>query len=362
MSATRPVTLRDIARRANVSIATVSYVLSGKGRMAPDTRRQIERLLREAGLKPRFKRYPVVYISAHREFHDMHAFNPFLQMYDGLNASFHEAEVALRIEFLHRNGNGTVRQQLQQLLSYRVGAVVLDSNLRDELDEIGRFFQEQEVASIQVGHTVRSAALDAVVVDSFGGAYKAVRHLIAQGHRRIGSIRWNVAGDPASIKKHAGYTCALQEAGLAVRPEYVVESPFTKNQDALPGRVAVDQLLSLREPPTAVFVENSFISPSLLYTASPAERALPKALRALDIVHFEAWHLEWVEQVMAGKLNFPSRQTKLLRINWEEIGRVAAKRLLERMEGLTGEPEVFQLVPKLMHVQGAEATLLETTV
>jgi len=362
MPTARPVTLRDVARRANVSVATVSYVLSGKGRMAPETRKQIERLLREAGLKPRFKRYPVVYISDHREFHDMHAFSPFLQMYDGMNTTFREADVALRIEFLHRSGIGTVRAQLQQLLSYRVGAVVLDSNLRDEVDEIGRFFDEQEVPTIHLGHTVRSNAIDAVVIDSFGGAYKAVKHLIQEGHRRIATIRWNVAGDPASVKKHAGYTCALQEAGLPVRPEYVIESPYTKVGDALPGRVAIDRLLALREPPTAVFVENSFISPGLLYVASGAERELPKAIRTLDIVHFEAWHLEWVEQVMAGKLNYAPRKRKLLRINWEEVGRVAAKRLLERMEGLSGEPEVIQLVPKLMRVEGYESSLLESAI
>jgi LacI family transcriptional regulator len=362
MATTRPVTLREIARRANVSVATVSYVLSGKGRMAPDTRRHVERLLRESGLRPRYKRYPVVYLSDHREFHDMHAFNPFLQMYDGLNASFHEADVALRIEFLHREGGGSVRQQLQQLLSYRVGAVVLDSNLRDEVEEIGQFFTEQEVPVIQVGHTVRSTAVDAVVVDSFGGAHKAVRHLISQGHTRIGTIRWNVAGDPASSKKLAGYTCALQESGLPVRPEYIVESPYTKEEDVLPGRVAINQLLALPEPPTGVFVENSFISPSLLYTADASERELPKKIQALDMVHFEAWHLEWLEQVMAGKLNYPQRRTKLLRINWDEVGRVAATRLLQRMEGHAGEPEVIQIVPKLMQVEGYEATLLETAV
>ena len=356
----KTVSLREVARRANVSVATVSYVLSGKGRMAPETRRTIETLLRDAGIKPKYKRFPVYYVCDHREFRDMQAFNPFLQMYDGLNARFHEAEVNLRIEFLHRPGAGSLKSQLDQLLSTRLGGVILDSNLRDDVEAAGKLLAQENVPMIQVGHTVRTPNLDAVVVDNFGGAYKAVRHLIAQGHKRIATVRWNVGGDPASNKKFAGYTCALSEAGIAVRPEYVVESPYTKEEDVQPGRVAVEQLLELPQPPTAVFVENTFISGSLIYPADASERELPRPIAALDMVHFEAWHVEWLEQVMAGKLNFPKRHTKLLRINWEELGRVAAERLMSRMEGgPTGSGEVIQLVPRLYRVDGYEQSPLD---
>ena len=121
----------------------------------------------------------------------------------------------------------------------------------------------------------------------------------------------------------------------------------------------MEQLLALPEPPTAVFVENSFISPSLIYAVNAREGELPKPIRELDIIHFEAWHLEWVEQLMAGKLSYPERKTKLLRVNWEELGRMAAKRLLERMEGRESGPEVLQIVPKLYAVDGEHFTAMD---
>src|SRR5688572_12489314 len=114
-------TLRQVAQQANVSVATVSYVLCGKGRMAPETRRKVERLLREAGIRPRYKRSPVFYLCDHREFRDMQACNPFLHLYDGLNSSFHQAEITLRVEFLHKPGAGGLRGQLEQLHAARVG-------------------------------------------------------------------------------------------------------------------------------------------------------------------------------------------------------------------------------------------------
>src|SRR5678816_1879458 len=98
---TKPTTLREVAQQANVSVATVSYVLSGKGRMAADTRRSIERMLREAGIRPRYKRYPVLYISDHRDFADMHTFGFMFHTYEGMSASLGEATVSLRLEFLH---------------------------------------------------------------------------------------------------------------------------------------------------------------------------------------------------------------------------------------------------------------------
>jgi len=323
--------------------------------MSRDTRSSIESMLREAGVRPKYKRYPVFYISDHRAFKDVHAFAPFLQLYDGLNESFHDAEVNLRIEFLHLPGSGALQAQLERLLSYRPGGVVLDASLID-LAETARFFEKNQVPVVQVGHTVRVDGIDAVVVDSFGGAYMAIRHFITAGHRRIGIARWYVHGDPASSKKFAGYQCALSEAGIPMRDEYVVESPFTREGDHLPGRVAVEKLLALPEPPTAVFIENSFISPSLLFTTHPHELEIPKAIRDLDIIHFEAWHLEWLNQVLAQKLCYTPLQAKLIRIDWKELGRVAAKRLAVRMEGVPNSGQIVQLVPSLFEAKSDEYT------
>lgn len=351
-------TLQEIARKADVSVASVSYVLNGKGRISEHRRQKIGRLLLEAGLKPRQKRHPAFYICDHREYHHSSAFTPFLHKYEGLNSVFSGDGIDLRIEFLHRPGANDVKAQLREILSYKPSAVILDSDLGSDAPAVADFFERSEVPVVQVGHTVRAPGVDAVVVDDFTGAYTATRHLVQVGHTRIATIRWNVAGDPASNKKFAGYQCALREAGIEQRPEYVVESPLGRHENQLTGRVAVEQLLALPEAPTAVFVENSFVSASLLYPIDPAERELPTAIRALDMVHFEAWHLDVVEQVMAGVFNYPPRRTKLLRPNWEELGRVAGKRCLDRINGQPATDETIQLAPRLYAAVGGELTPL----
>lgn len=358
MARSSATTLQEIARKADVSVASVSYVLNGKGRISEQRRRKISQMLLDAGLKPRDKRRPAFYICDHREYRHSAAFTPFLDKYDGLNAAFHEESVDLRIEFLHRPGAKDLRFQLRELASYNPAAVVLDSDLGGDLPTVARFFERRDVPAVQIGHAVRAPGVEAVVVDDFTGAYTATKHLTDVGHRRIATIRWNVAGDPVSNRKYAGYQCALREAGLDERPEYVVESPLGRHGDRLTGRTAVEKLLALPEPPTAVFVENSFVSASLLYPIDPSEMDLPEPIRRLDMVHFEAWHLDVTEQVMAGMFNYPSRRTKILRINWQELGRVAAKRSLDRIQGKAATGECIQLTPRLYEVHGSELTPL----
>lgn len=344
------VTLREIAAKADVSVAAVSYVLNGKGGISRPRRRQISQLLEEAGLKPRYLRYPTFYICTHRSLTDMSFHAPFFQKYDGLNSSFHEFDVGFRLEFLHRPGGRSLDGQLQELLSYKPGAVILDSDLDHDLPKVAAFFESQDVPALQVGHTTRTEDVDAVVIDDFGGAYTATRHLIEAGHKRIATIRWHVNIDPASSRKHSGFICAMNDAGLPVRPEYVVESPPKREGRNLTGRVAAARLVSLAEPPTAVFVENSFVSASLLYPIDPSEQELPAAIQSLDMVHFEAWHLDFIEHVMAGVFNYPTRRAKLMRIDWSELGRVAAKQIVDRLKG--GEPsgQVIRLAPQLVTV------------
>jgi LacI family transcriptional regulator len=351
--------LRQVAKEINVSIATVSNVLTSKGRMAPETRREIERKLREAGIKPNYKRRPVFFLAPRGVIVDEPTSRQVFQAYDGLNTSFHEADLTLRIEFVHAPDPETLQKQLQQLLSYEPGAVVLSSTLNQDLQSIGRFFEKNDIPAIQFGHTAQAMGIDGVVVDSFAGAHKAVRWFIEHGHRKIATIRWNTMEDPASNKKYAGYTCALEEAGIARRPEYVVESPFTRYGNQHPGRVAVEQLLALKDAPTAVFVENTFITPSLIHTVEPGEREIPASIRALDMIHFEAFELEWIEKVMHGKLGFPARNAKLLRTNWHELGRMTAARVVARLSGPGTSSQIIQLIPQLYDVTGFRYTSLE---
>ena len=343
------ITLREIAKKANVSVAAVSYALHGNGRMSPQMRSQLEQMLKEVGYKPSYKLRPVLHINSHSIFSDMHILHPLLSKYEGISTCFHTEDVPYRLELLHMPGSPPLQEQLEQMLTFRPSGVLLDTDLAAEMEETIQFFNKAGVPLVQIGHVQRAQGVDSVVVDNFGGAYDGTQHLIAQGHKRIATIRWNVRLDPASGQKFAGFGCALNEAGLQVREEYVVEAPLGRRPTGQPGRIAIKQLLELPEPPTAIFVENSFVSPSLLYPLPP-EEVVPQQIAEIDMVHFEAWSLDWIEQVLVSKLSFPARNTKLLRIDWYQMGQVAAKRMLAKLENANISDQVIRLAPRLIRV------------
>ena len=152
----------------------------------------------------------------------------------------------------------------------------------------------------------------------------------------------------------------MDEAGLEVRDEYVVEAPSGRRDKHQPGRVAIQKLLDLPKPPTAIFVENSFVSPSLLYPIPPEEK-VPDRIAELDMIHFEAWSLDWIEQVVVSKFSMPPCEGKILRIQWFQMGQVAGERMLALLGGDKDVLQHTRLAPHLLQMSGAETRPISNT-
>nr|WP_255604405.1 substrate-binding domain-containing protein [Oscillochloris sp. ZM17-4] len=94
-----------------------------------------------------------------------------------------------------------------------------------------------------------------VGLDSYGGARAATSHLLALGHRRIAQI-----APPSDLAESElffqGYADALAEAGVELEPSYTVESGATQDD----GMAAMQELLALPEPPTAVFAASDTLA------------------------------------------------------------------------------------------------------
>lgn len=90
-----------------------------------------------------------------------------------------------------------------------------------------------------------------VIVDDFEGAYGAVNHLIERGYQRIAHL----AGNPTlyvSRKRSDGYKAALRDHGREIRSEYIITGGYHEED----GRAGVERLLSLTDPPDAIFTVN----------------------------------------------------------------------------------------------------------
>ncbi|GAA3762316.1 LacI family DNA-binding transcriptional regulator [Salinactinospora qingdaonensis] len=242
-------TIHDVARVAGVSISTASYALNGKGSVAPATRRRIQRAAEKLDYKTNARarafasgRTSILavteplradtFTSNHMAFVLAAAKAARRYDYDILLLTQEEAAGGLR----RVTSGGTVD-----------GIVILDVLTHDERVELARTLK---VPSVVVGVPADTAGLVCVDLDFVAAGRMAVQRLAQAGHRRIGFI-----GHPAaSYRPEASNfpprlrTGLTEEAGrLGVAVDTV-----TPEVDYRTARRTVTELLSVREPPTAL--------------------------------------------------------------------------------------------------------------
>ena len=94
-----------------------------------------------------------------------------------------------------------------------------------------------------------------VYMDNVEGGYRATKHLIEHGHRKIAIIT-GIARHPDAIKRLEGYEKALVEAGIKPDPELIIEGDFLADS----GRAAVESLLKNKKEFTAIFAGNDMMA------------------------------------------------------------------------------------------------------
>jgi len=269
-------TIREIARAAGVSIATVSRVINGRPDVSPQTREVVLRVVREHGFSTNRNAralsggrtglvgvtlpileaaYFAVIVSGTAEAlyeHDMRiVLCPTLHQ--------HEREVTLLDRLMHGTTDGAV--------------LMLPEESNAEL----RALQETGYPFVVVDPRVQlDQGIPAVSASNASGARAGVEHLLSLGHRRIGAILgprdWM-----ATTERLNGYRSALAAAGVLAAPDLVVESDFSIES----GEAAAASLLDLPERPTAIFGFNDNVAIGVLRAAEARGLTVPDDLSVL---------------------------------------------------------------------------------
>jgi LacI family transcriptional regulator len=243
--------------------------------------------------------------------------------------------------------------------SHNPSGVILDSNIQC-CENIAEMISGKKINVIIFGHERDFPEFSTVMTDSFNGALDAVKYLAGKGHRKIGTIRWNSAVTPNSAKKFSAYQCALAERGIPFNPDYVIEaaSSNSKMDDSSkrPGRDAFEKLIKQagKNPPTAIFIENSFVSHSLIYPLQGDRGKLPQNIRNIEFIHFEDTSLSAAAQIMNGRLNYDPPSLQCCHINWEEMGRIAGDLMIRMIK--IGESSIhsIRIKPELKYFRSGE--------
>jgi len=248
------VTMRDVARRAGVTPTTISHVINNTRYVRKETHARVWAAINELGYQPNN-----LARSLRRK--ETHTFG--LIVPDNANPFF--AEVARGIEDSSFDRGYCVilcnsEKNLEKELSYinvlqgrQVDGIILVSagiNTQHIID-----LQEKGKPVVVVDREIAGVNVDAVLTDNRGGGYKAVHHLVELGHKRIGCISGPSELTP-SAERVDGYKQAVTEAGLRWEPNLIIKGDFHSKG----GYSAIEKLMSLPEPPTAVFACNDMMA------------------------------------------------------------------------------------------------------
>jgi LacI family transcriptional regulator len=329
--------LADVAREAGVGTSIVSRVLNGDPTVSirPETRTRIEEAARALNYRPnafarglKLRRTMTLGVVIPNLAYPVNA-----QIIRGAERRAGLAGYVTLLadadEFLQ---SGEAYRRL--LLEQRVDGLLIASASTDEtlLGELARSGLPFVLANRRVPHLGPS-----VTVDDAKGVEIAVHHLLEIGHRRIAHITGPRDADTAR-RRATGFRSAMRSARVAVPASYVVEATYEEEG----GLRAMDRLLALATPPTAVVVW------SLAAAVGALAAARRRGLRMPDELSIVGFH----DAPLAEYLDPP---LTTVRMPLGEMAERGIEMLLQVIEGRRVRSQVVQTLPELVRRSSTSA-------
>jgi LacI family repressor for deo operon, udp, cdd, tsx, nupC, and nupG len=332
-----PVTIKDVARLAGVSPATVSLVLSNKGQVAQETKRRVLEAAQKLGYRPNVVARSLVkgrtdtvllcaFIREDRKFSSFYG-DLVNSLLGAISGAGYYLQIVVRGEFY--NGHPLdKREALLDIARNRLfeGLFIL-SHWPVRYAEVSDLVRDG-FPFVVVNQRIEGERVSYVDIDHYGGAKEAVTYLITKGHCRIAHIRGPEEHRHAE-ERYRAYLDTLMEYDIPPKKEYIVEGDFRR----LSGRQAMEKLLETRPLPTAVFCANDKMAIGALQVAK--ERGF-RVHDDITILGFDG-----IEAVKYTDPPLPTVEQPL-----EELGKVAAEILVKQIKG--GENEKVVLPCRLV--------------
>jgi DNA-binding LacI/PurR family transcriptional regulator len=247
-------TVKDVAKRAGVSTATVSRVLTGSTNVSDELRERVQKAVDELGYKPsrvarslrtRTRRILGVIVGDIR--------NPFFtSLVRGIEDVAHHRGYSL---ILCNADEDPEKEELyiDVLVAEHVGGAIVVP-IREESTAYAQLI-ENGIPVVAADRKLTTLEVDSVLLDNELGAYLGVSHLLRQGYPRIGVIAGPLH-TTTGRERLRGYERALRERRIELDPSLVKIGDFKQAS----GFRLAHELLNLDDPPAAIFAANNMMA------------------------------------------------------------------------------------------------------
>jgi LacI family transcriptional regulator len=255
-------TIADVARQAGFSPMTVSRVINGDKNVRESTRSAILNAIAKLNYTPNLAARSLAgYAQIRIGLLYSNPSDAYLSRF--LLGSLEQARLS-HVQLVIEKCDGGAQEEaaaVQDLLSRGVDGIILSPPLCDSetlLDTLG----QSDTLAVIVANGLPPSHISVVRMDDQEAAAVMTRHILSLGHKRIGFIT-GTQSHKASGERLKGYQTAMQEAGLAVSDDMIAQAQFTYRS----GLVAAEQLLNLKNRPTAIFACNDDMAAATVVVA-----------------------------------------------------------------------------------------------
>lgn len=265
-------TMQEVAKKAGVSKATVSRVLTGKGYVSEATKTLVYQAIEETGYRPNLMARNLA--TRKSGYIGLVVTNT---LYSGNYFSELLSQAALKLEASGRqlilvDGKHSAREEqeaVQFLLDLHCDAVIIYPRFLS-VDEMDLLIGQHKQPIMVMNRKLRKHQSHCICCDHKGSSYNATRHLIDRGHREIAFIS-GVLDSPTARERLAGYKEALEHAGLPPRDELIVAGKWTPAS----GAAGVESLLARGEKFSALVASNDDMAIGAIKQLSNAGLTVP---------------------------------------------------------------------------------------
>jgi len=265
----RQLTVKDVARLSGTSPSTVSRVLTGRVPVAKDKYDAVMKAIAELNYRPNLIARS---LKTKATFSIGLLINDILNPFYGALARGVEdvaSEAGYAVMFCNTNEDpGREGSYLRMLQDKGVDGIVLapTGGNRDAMQDL----ISSGTPLVQIDRQVAGLAANSVTLDNIGGVETATKHLMAQGHSRIGLVTYAI-GQMTMIDREAGYRKALRSADSSLS-ELICRVKFDLSDT---GRL-ITRMLKSDTPPTALFLANNRIALSVFQAIKELGLTVPK--------------------------------------------------------------------------------------
>lgn len=307
-------TIYDIADKAGVSTATVSRALGDKSAtVKPETRKRILQISDDLNFRPnslaknlakrRTSAIGLVLPEIQGDFYN--------QIIKGVDEIAFSGGYHLIVASSHSKRNivesllGFMRESLVD------GVILMIPSMNSQLEDV---LAKYKIPVVIINDIQAFDKYDIVSIDNYQGAYSIIDYTIKSlNHSKIAMITGPVGNHDSKMRKK-GYLCALKDAGITIRKDWIIEGDFTTKG----GELACSRILSMKEKPDVIFAANDNMAAGCYNVAELLGFKIPEDISIIGFDHIELG-------------NFLRPKLTTVHVAASEIGKISTNLLIKRL-------------------------------